>query len=107
MNFANFSALCDAMGAAQKAWQNLEADWDLLDTSIQVLLGSFSAGAYINVLKITRGRSDLELDDTTAARDAINGLCRKYGAPLVCDPGETARETAADVAAQVVDLLTK
>lgn len=106
MNFANYSALCEAMGAAKQAGHDLEADWELLDTSIQVLIGSFSSGAYINVLAITRGSSDLQLDDTTAARDAINELCQKYGAPLVCDPGETAKQTAADVAAQVVALLT-
>ena len=106
MNFANYSALCAAMGAAKKAGQDLEDDFDLLDSSIQALIGSFSAGAYFNVLAITRDSSDLELDDTAAARDAINELSRKYGTPLVCDPGETARQTASDVAAQVVALLS-
>lgn len=106
MNFANYTELCKAMGAAKQAGHDLEEDFDILDGSIQVLIGSFSAGAYYNVQQITRGSSDLELNDTAAARDAINELCRKYGTPLVCDPGETARQTASDVAAQVVALLS-
>ncbi len=106
MNFANYQTLCAAMGAAKQAGQDMEADFDLLDSSIQALLGAFSAGSYINVQELTRGSSNLQIEDTAAARDAINELCRKYGAPLVCAPAETARETAADVAAQVVALLS-
>ena len=106
MNFANYAALCEAMGAAKQAGHDLEADFDILDSSIQALIGAFSAGSYINVQELTRGSSNLQIEDTSAARDAINELCRKYGAPLVCAPAETARETASDVAAQVVALLS-
>lgn len=106
MNFANYQSLCAAMGAAHKEGYNLEEDWELLDSSIQALIGSFSAGVYFNVQQIIRGSSNLKLNDTAAARDAVNDLCRKYGVPLVCDPDETAKETASDVAAQVVALLT-
>ena len=105
MNFANYQSLCAAMGAAQKEGHNLEADWELLDSSIQALIGSFSAGAYFNVQQIIRGSSNLELNDTAAARDAINDLCRRYGVPLVCDPNETTRRTAADVARKAAELL--
>ena len=107
MNFTNYSKLCDAMGAAKKAGYDLEADFDLLDSSIQALVGAFRSDAYINIQEITRGSADLQIDDTTAARDAVNDLCRKYGVPLVCDPDESSKQTAADVAAQVVELLGK
>ena len=106
MNFANYQSLCAAMGTEQKEGHNIEEDWELLDSSIQALIGSFSAGAYFNVQQIIRGSCNLELNDTAAARDAVNDLCRRYGVPLVCDPDETARKTASDVAAQVVTLLT-
>lgn len=105
MNIANYKALCAAMGAAQKEGHNLEEEWELLDSSIQALIGSFSAGAYFNVQQIIRGSSDLELNDTTAARDAVNDLCRRYGVPLVCAPDENAEQTAADVARQAAKLL--
>lgn len=107
MNFANYSALCDAMGAARKTGQDIEADCELLDSSIQVLVGAFRSDAYINIQEITRGSSDLQIENTSAARDAVNDLCRKYGVPLVCDPDESSKQTAADVAAQVVELLGK
>lgn len=105
MNFTNYSKLCDAMCAARKAGQNIEADYEILDTSIQVLVGSFKTDAYINIQQLIRGSSDLQIEDTSTARDAVNDLCVKYGVPLVCAPDEAPRQTAADVAAQVVELL--
>lgn len=57
MNFANYKALCAAIGAAQKAG------------------------------------------------NVVNNLCRRYGVPLVCDPDESAVQTAADVARQAAILL--
>lgn len=107
MNFKNYTKLCDAMGAARKTGQDIEADCELLENSIQVLVGAFRSDAYINIQNITRGSSDLQIDDTTAARDTVNDLCRKYGVPLVCNPDENAKQIAADVAAQVVELLVK
>ena len=105
MNFKNYQTLCATMGAAQKAGQDLEADWELLEASIQALVGAFRTDAYANIQAITHGSHVLEIEDTATVRDAVNGLCERYGVALVCDPGETARQTAADVASQVVQLL--
>ena len=65
MNFANYQFLCAAMGAAHKEGHNLEEDWELLDSSIQALIGSFSAGSYFNVQQIIRGSSNLELNEAS------------------------------------------
>jgi len=105
MNFANYNALCAAMGAAQQAGQDLEEDWDLLEISIQVLVGSFQADAAANIHALLHDGEELTVQDTTTARNVVNDLCRRYSVPLVCDPDEGAAQTAADVARQAAELL--
>lgn len=105
MNFANYKALCAAIGAAQKAGNNVEVDWEDLDIAIQALVGSFQADAASNVHAILHDGEGLTVQDTTAARNVVNNLCRRYGVPLVCDPDESAAQTAADVARQAAILL--
>jgi len=108
MNFMNYKYLCNAINEAQRAGADTEADWEILESSIQALVGCFQADAYSNVRAILHAESDsLDIQDTAVARDALNTLCERYGVPLVCAPAETKRETAADVASQVVALLTK
>ena len=106
MNFENYKSLCAAIGKAQQAGHDVEPDWDALAASIQTLVGAFQNTSISNIHAILHDGEGLEILDTTQARDAVNELCDRYGVAHVCDPGETPRQTASNVAAQVVNLLS-
>ena len=58
MNFANYKTLCATIGAAQRAGVDTEADWEILESSIQVLVGCFQTDAYANIRAILNGDSE-------------------------------------------------
>ena len=104
MNFKRYEKLCEAMGAAKKAGLTNDYDFDQLEAAVEQLIGGFRDDAYAKVSALVHGNMP-QIESRAAARDAINGLCKKYSVPLVCDPAETAQQTAAGLAVETVQLL--
>ncbi len=104
MNFKRYENLCEAMGAAKKAGLTNDEDFDQLEAAVEQLIGGFRDDAYAKLSAIFRGNMP-QIESRNAARDALNGLCEKYDVPYVCDPAETVQQTAADLAAETVQLL--
>lgn len=104
MNFQRYEKLCEAMGAAKKAGLSNDEDFDRLEAAVEQLISGFRDDAYAKLSAIIRGNMP-QIENRDAARDTINGLCKKYSVPLVCDPAETVQQTAADLAAETVRLL--
>ena len=105
MNFANYSQLCESMGATQKSGHDIREDWDMLEDAVMTLLGAFTEDSHDRVHALTRGEQRHALESTAAARDAINVLCMKYHVPLVCAPSESSAQTASDIAKEAARLL--
>lgn len=106
MNFSNYKMLCEAMGAAKKAGMDNDEDFEQLEVAVEKLIGSFKDDANAKLSAVIRGKIPM-IESRDAARDAVNGLCEKYSVPLVCDPAETVRQTASDLAAEAARLLCR
>lgn len=104
MNLKKYQDLCAAMGFAKWVGKDVSADIDILEEAAEKLVGTFREDASARIHSMIYGAKP-PIENRDAARDAMNALCVKYGVPLVCDPNESAEQTAVDLAGEAMALL--